>query len=87
VAPIKNNSTSQVPKWPGSRIQRNVKLMPKRNDKVNNTINSNSEMTDRCSINIVPEKRRNSNSAEIVSSKKPRPEVSFIYYFVNYKEL
>jgi len=29
-----NNETAKTSKWPGIRIQRNVKLLPKRNDKV-----------------------------------------------------
>ncbi|NP_001127799.2 tRNA splicing endonuclease 54 homolog [Nasonia vitripennis] len=80
---IKNNTPSkadtgvsgnQVSKWPGSRIQRNVKLMPKRNDKTTN--NANSELLmDQCSLSTVPEKRKNCDTIETSSAKKPRPEV------------
>ena len=75
ISPIKDTSAStpQASKWLGSRIQRNVKLMPKRSDKVNNTASTNVELLG--PQNNVPEKRRQSDSKEIPTQKKPRPEV------------
>lgn len=94
---IKNNTvtndavtpTSQMSKWPGSRIQRNVKLMPKRNDITSNSSNNlsknesnstnnvtdvNFETINQNTVKVMPEKRKNKNIDEI-SAKKPRPEV------------
>ncbi|KAJ8682760.1 hypothetical protein QAD02_018552 [Eretmocerus hayati] len=72
------DSAKQVNKWPGSRIQRNVKLMPKRTDKSNNTgnLNScNSDTNDQSTSATTAEKRPNPDPVEAPSSKKPRPEI------------
>ncbi|XP_014203735.1 uncharacterized protein LOC106636022 [Copidosoma floridanum] len=69
---------NQSPKWPGTRIQRNVKLMPKRSDIVGSTNNLNADPTNHTSTDSVPEKRKNSEpppAAELPSEKKSRPEV------------
>lgn len=76
-------------KWPGSRIQRNVKLMPKRNDITNNSTNNSTnesnvsdldlEVIVRSPTKSLPEKRKN-ESVDEISSKKPKPEVkNFIF--------
>lgn len=106
---IKNNtpskdataSTNQMSKWPGSRIQRNVKLMPKRNDISNNSSNNllrnesnllnnlsdfNPETSDPSPSKAQPEKRKN-ESVDETSAKKPRPEVIRSYNFYKFFSL
>lgn len=86
LSPIKivKDAELTVSKWPGARIQRNVKLLPKRNDKVSitsastetspvNAAQSKYEVSER-----TPEKRlRSQSSTDSPEIKKSKHEVRY----------
>jgi len=75
-----NNETAKTSKWPGIRIQRNVKLLPKRNDKMLlpeiSIINSSSSESSICTG------KRKSSIQDDLLYKKSKHEVR---YYIHYK--
>ncbi|KAL7289108.1 hypothetical protein TKK_0017056 [Trichogramma kaykai] len=74
--PSKDSMTPNQ-KWPGSRIQRNIKLMPKRADLTFHNSNAHMSKPSNDSNNKMFFNKRKSTDCiiEEVSPKKPRPEV------------
>lgn len=71
-ANIASNGTSPT-KWSGSRIQRNVKLMPKRSEKDKNPTEIISKLKELASFSL---QKRQSDMMECFVAKKARPEVT-----------
>lgn len=75
---------STTSKWPGARIQRNVKLLPKRNDKVSPT--EISIIGSGCTGSRCVEKRKTLARTDESDTKKMKHEVGRIYMYTHKEE-
>jgi len=74
---LRDATSCKVSRWPGARIQRNVKQLPKRNDKVSSPEISIIDSSSTGENSKYAEKRKTSTHTDDLHAKKPKHEVGY----------